>query len=81
MCPLIECMMEYIEYWLHEKENPQRVVEEQLEVIKEVSAKLRSDFGKTKILQFCKCSEKQIYKPNRGTVWILLPLWNEQVVI
>lgn len=52
-----------------------------LELIKEKSAKLRSDFGKTGILQFCKCSEKQINKPNRGTVWILIPLWNEKVVI
>lgn len=80
-CPLIERMMECTEHQLHEKENPQRVVEEQLELTEEKSAKLRSDFGKTGILQFCKCSEKQIHKPNRGTVWILIPLWNEKVVI
>jgi len=56
-------------------------VEEQLELIKENPAKLRSDFGKNGMSQFCKCPEKQINKPNRGTVWILIPLWNEKVVI
>lgn len=45
--------MEHAEYWLHEKENPQRVVEEQLELIKEKPAKLRPDFGKNGILQLC----------------------------